>query len=378
MNLAYENPKTHVKSTGRIEIKSQSPGSADLYFYGDICSSTWDLWQQEDMCPQDVADFLNSLTGVNAIDIYINSGGGDSFAGLAIYNMLKRNPASKTVHIDGLAASAASIIAMAGDTIITPPGAQIMIHNPWTFAAGNANDLRQIADSLDVIGQGHLDVYMANVVDGVTAEQIKSLMDAETWLTGTMAQQYFKNIDVQGEQVAASLDTAFMSRYQHVPKSLVKPQKPAAKLPKSETVVHDGIVPSNISTETAPEDQAWSKPTLADFTDKTWDELTDQEKRDIAGHYAWSSEMPPDAFGSLKFPHHDPKTHKVVFAGLSAAAARIDAADIPDADVPKVKQHFEDHYHAFGKKAPWEQDDSKDESKQKAIAIAKATLILSK
>jgi ATP-dependent protease ClpP protease subunit len=226
LKLEYENPKTHAKSTGRIEIKSQAPGSAELYFYGDICSSSWDLWQQEDMCPQNVANFLNSLSGVKDIQIYINSGGGDSFAGLAIYNILKRNTATKTVHIDGIAASAASVIAMAGNTIIMPPGAQIMVHNPWTIAMGNANDLRKIADSLDVCEKGHVEVYLENAAEGVTEEQIKAMMDAETWMTGTQAAQVFKEIDVQGTMVAASLDSGFMDRYQHVPESLAKAAEP--------------------------------------------------------------------------------------------------------------------------------------------------------
>ena len=84
LKLEYENPKTHVKSSGRIEIKNQTAGNADLYFYGDICASSWDVWQNEDKCPQDVADFLNGLNGVQTVNFYINSGGGDSFAGLAM------------------------------------------------------------------------------------------------------------------------------------------------------------------------------------------------------------------------------------------------------------------------------------------------------
>jgi len=228
LKLNYENPKTHLKSTGKIEIKNQTANSADLYFYGDIVGSTWDAWQQEDMCPQDVSNFLNSLNGVQSINIFINSGGGDSFAGLAIYNILHRNSAAKTVYVDGLAASAASIIAMAGDVLITPPGAQLMIHNPWALAMGNANDLRQIADSLDVCSQSHVDVYMTNAADGVTPEQIKAKMDAETWMTGAEAALIFKNVQVQGEQIAASVDSQYFSEYKNVPKSLVKEPTPPA------------------------------------------------------------------------------------------------------------------------------------------------------
>lgn len=263
LRLEYENPKTHVKSSGKIEIKNQTPGNADLYFYGDICASSWDVWQYEDKCPQDVADFLNGLNGVQTVNLYINSGGGDSFAGLAIYNILKRNPAAKKVHIDGLAASAASIIAMAGDTIITPPGAQIMMHNPWTIAMGNANDFRQIADSLDVCAQGHVEVYLTNAVEGVTAEEIKAKMDAETWMTGAQAAEVFKNIQVEGEQIAASLDSAFLSRYKHVPKSLT-PDPGQDPTPEDEEGAEDEDPPPEEVPDTGKENaMARAKATLA-------------------------------------------------------------------------------------------------------------------
>lgn len=235
LKLEYENPRTHAKSSGRIEIKNQTVGSADLYFYGDICSSTWDLWQQEDMCPQDVADFLNGLNSTQNINVYINSGGGDSFAGLAIYNILRRNSAKKTVYVDGLAASAASVIAMVGafdgNQLIMPPGAQLMIHNAWTIAIGNAADLRQVADALDKTSQSYAEAYTEHAVEGITQEQIQAMMDAEKWMTGTEASQIFKNVQVQGEQIAASLDSGFSNRYKNVPQSLVK-QPPVPPKPK--------------------------------------------------------------------------------------------------------------------------------------------------
>ncbi len=224
LNLEYVNPKTKVKSFGKIEIKNLTAKSADLSFYGDICSSTWDAWQQEDMCPQDVADFLNSLDGVQVINVYINSGGGDSFAGLAIYNILKRNSARKDVHVDGLAASAASVIAMVGtlegNTLIIPTGAQLMIHNAWTIAMGYASDFRQVADTLDKVSQSYVDVYAENAVEGVTKDQLKRMCDAETWMTGAEAAQYFKNIQTEGEQIAACAGSEFFSKYKNLPKDL--------------------------------------------------------------------------------------------------------------------------------------------------------------
>ena len=171
--------------------------------------------------PQDVSDFLNSLDGVQKINIYINSGGGSSFAGNAIYSILKRNTAAKTVYIESIAASAASIIAMAGNPIIMPPGAQIMIHNAWTIEMGDANTFRKTADMLDKVSASHIEIYSENAVEGVTSERFKEMMDAETWFNGSQATEVFKNIQVQGEEIAASLDSTFLSRYKHVPASIL-------------------------------------------------------------------------------------------------------------------------------------------------------------
>lgn len=94
------------RQCGSMMIKNQTDTSADLYFYGDIASETWQSdWYEEDMAPGDVKEFLDELTGTEKINIHINSGGGSVFGGIAIYNMLKRNDAYKTVYIDGLAAS---------------------------------------------------------------------------------------------------------------------------------------------------------------------------------------------------------------------------------------------------------------------------------
>lgn len=230
LNLEYENPKTRIKSKGKIEIKNQTSNSADLYFYGDICSSTWDVWQYEDMCPQDVADFLNSLDGVQTINVYINSGGGDSFAGIAIYNMLKRNTAKKDVYVEGLAASAASPIALIGalegNSLHILSGAQLMIHNAWTVAMGNANDFRKVADTLDKVSQSYIDVYAENAVEGITKDQIKQMMDDETWLNGEQAAQYFKNIQIEGQQIAAYADSQYFNQYKTIPGCLLSKRKP--------------------------------------------------------------------------------------------------------------------------------------------------------
>ena len=92
-----------VENVGYLDLEQDEEQSrCSLYFYGDIVSATWEsMWYEEDRCPQDIADFLNQLDGYEDIDIYFNSGGGDVFAGLAIYNQLKRYSGHKVGYVDG-------------------------------------------------------------------------------------------------------------------------------------------------------------------------------------------------------------------------------------------------------------------------------------
>ncbi|MDV3428352.1 MAG: Clp protease ClpP [Bacillota bacterium] len=225
LEFKSKNKAGKEKINGKMEIKNQSESSTELYFYGDICGATWDKWQDEDKCPQDVADFLNQLEGSKDINIYINSGGGDAFAGLAIYNTLKRNTANKIVHVDGLAASAASVIALAGDKVIIPTTSQLMIHKAWTFAMGNADDMRKRADDLDKCDESILNVYMENAKEDVEIGTMKQLMANTTWMTGDDAAQYF-NIDVEeGTKAAAYADSQFFNVYNNVPKCITEKNK---------------------------------------------------------------------------------------------------------------------------------------------------------
>lgn len=208
------------KIVGKMEIKNKTNDFAELYFYGDIVSSSWWVLEKEDKCPQDVADFLNEVKGVKNINIYINSGGGSVFAGIAIYNLLKRNPAYKTVYVDGLAASIASVIMFSGDRIVVPNSAQIMIHKPWSLAWGNANDFRKLADDLDSCEKNILNVYSENLKDGVDIEEIKEMVNNETWLTGEEAANYFR-IETSNDFQAVACTSDYFDKYKNVPQKLL-------------------------------------------------------------------------------------------------------------------------------------------------------------
>lgn len=135
----------------------------------------------------------------------------------------------------------------------------------------------------------------------------------------------------------------------------------------------DGVVPKNISTKKAPEDEKWSAPTLSDFTGKDWNDLSDDEKNNIAKHYAWAKEMPPTNFGDLKLPHHRPSDGAVVWAAVTNAAARLNQTNLPSGIIDKVKSHIEGHYKQFGKESPWKEESSKMDKKSEKPEKAELT-----
>lgn len=205
-----------------LQVKNQTETSADLYFYGDIVSSWYGAWDDTDQYPEKVRDFSKEHENKD-LNIYINSGGGSVFAGMAIYNMLKRHKGTKTVYVDGLAGSIASVIAMAGDRIVVPSNSFIMIHKPLVGVVGNANELREQADLLDNIEQAIINVYGEKLAEGVDIETIKEMVNAETWLSGEEASQYF-NIELAEENKAvAKVESDYLNKTcKNIPESFNK------------------------------------------------------------------------------------------------------------------------------------------------------------
>lgn len=221
----------NTKVCGSMTIKNQTDSSADLFFYGDIVSETWQSeWYEDDMAPGDVKKFLDQLDGTENINIHINSGGGSVFGGIAIYNMLRRNNAHKTVYVDGLAASIASVIMMAGDEIVMPKNATVMIHKPsasYFFTTKNADDLRKDAESLDTCQEAIMQTYMTKAK--VDKEEIEQKVNDETWLTGEEAAELFDiKVEEANDAVACAGSSMFFC-YKNVPTSLTAQGKNAKK-----------------------------------------------------------------------------------------------------------------------------------------------------
>lgn len=206
-----------------LQIRNQTENTADLYFYGDIVSSWMGAWDDADQYPSAVRDFLAEAEGKD-LNIYINSGGGAVFAGMAIYNMLKRHRGFKTVYVDGVAASIASVIALAGDRIIIPANAYFMIHKPWTVAVGNADELLAVVDALDKVEEGILNVYAENLVEGIDIEEIREMVAKETWMTGEDAAKYFR-VEVGKPIEAVAYSGEMLDKFVNTPEQLLKQQE---------------------------------------------------------------------------------------------------------------------------------------------------------
>lgn len=151
----------------------------ELYFYDVIGPSYWGYIGSDE-----VIDALAKLEGQKVV-ARINSPGGSVDEGIAIYNALRRHKAGVEVVIDSLAASIASVIAMAGDTVTMANGSRMMIHEPWTFAMGNSRELRKQADVLDTYSDAIMDTYTKKTKR--KAEDIKPMLAEETWMSAKQA-----------------------------------------------------------------------------------------------------------------------------------------------------------------------------------------------
>jgi ATP-dependent Clp protease protease subunit len=210
--------------------KSQNAKSnskiGEMTIYGDIGDPSW--FDETSIGPKQFKQDLDALGTIDILNIYINSPGGDVFAGQTIYSILKREQCVVNVYIDGLAASAASIIAMVGradgNVLHMPKNAMLMIHNAWTICIGYASDMRETADMLDKVRDTIVPIYTE--ASGLSEADVIELMDAETWMTAQDALDYgfITEID-EPKKVAASIKDFDLSRFKNVPESLRNNQR---------------------------------------------------------------------------------------------------------------------------------------------------------
>lgn len=202
-----------------FQINKKTDKKGEIFIYGDIVSEEW--FANEVTAPG-FKQQLDELGNVSEIDVHINSSGGNVFEGHAIYNMLKMHKAKINIYIDALAASIASVIAMSGDTIFMHKNSFLMIHNSWIMTVGNAKELRDTADLLDKTDEASNQAYLDRALN-ISEEELKELLDAETWLTASEAlEKGFIDEILEPNEIAASISDERYKLFKSVPSSITK------------------------------------------------------------------------------------------------------------------------------------------------------------
>jgi ATP-dependent protease ClpP protease subunit len=236
-------PAASARPWFRFDNKADDPTVADIHIIDFIGDWIDDLFKRNGFLDlgttaREFADLLAKLPdSVNTIRVHINSPGGDVMAGVNIANALRDQQASKgrtvETYIDGIAASIASVIAMAGSKVFIADNALVMVHNPWSVAIGEAKDMRKSADVLDTVREQIIATYKWHT--DLSDEEIVALMDAETWMTADEAiAKGFATDKVEGLKAAASISpkalTALKVPEQYkarVEAFIAKPEQPA-------------------------------------------------------------------------------------------------------------------------------------------------------
>ncbi|MGP5282154.1 head maturation protease, ClpP-related [Pseudomonas helleri] len=216
-----------LKASGEAETRS-----IEVYVYGEI--GTWGITAN-----QFVRDLAALDDGVSPIVVAFNSIGGDLFDGLAIHNALSRLGERCTGRVDALAASAASVAVCGAHKVVIASNAMLMIHNPWTYASGDAEDLRKVATALDQAMEAIIAAYKAKAPN-IDEVELRRLVNAETWLTASEAVALGLADEVgEGVTVKACLGQGgALQRYQHAPQALLaqleEPSEPTPEPVKPE------------------------------------------------------------------------------------------------------------------------------------------------
>lgn len=213
-----------------FQMKASTDGkSADVFIYGEITKYAWEEYGEVSSIT--FKNELDSLgDGIETINLYINSPGGSVFEAMAIIAMLQRHPADIIAHIDGLAASCASVLPMISKRIIMPSNALMMIHHAMTGAWGNAKQLRKAADDVERISKAMCQHYLDRAGDKMSEEQLYEMLEEDKWLTAEQCLELglCDEIVEANQAVAYAFDEKWAKQYRNVPQQLLqsKPSTP--------------------------------------------------------------------------------------------------------------------------------------------------------
>ena len=252
------------------EFKNISPSTADLFIYGEIVQEkSVDYWtgeeSQTDVGLMDFKKELDDIGNVQKINLYINSPGGDVFTASTMISMLQRKKDAGThidAYVDGLSASAASFVMMVADNLYLYKNSTVMVHKPMSWAVGNAIDMQKTIDALNKIEENvMLPMYMNK--SKVSEDEIRSLINDETWLSASDMDKYFNVTILNEEKVAvANIHSNLFKNYHNVPdfikkslKNEEKEQKKEKNSPKIDEKTLENDKKESISTENQSKEQ---------------------------------------------------------------------------------------------------------------------------
>jgi len=345
-NLA--DPKAR---TMAYRIVRNDAGPTRLDVYDDIGGGGW-------FGGISAQDFVAQLAEIDGdVEVHINSGGGDVFDGIAMYNALASRSGTVTTVVDGIAASIASIIAQAGQTRVIAPGAMMMIHDALSLCIGNAADMRETAELLDQVSDNLASVYASR---GGTPAQWRDAMKLESWYTAQDAVDAGL-ADKLAERPATPEDVAAhdFSVFAHVPQWLSDAAKSAPAAPEPAPAAPAAVAPRVLGIESMP----LNGPLPVHHTatvDEPWDgpaavKAMPNDDKVLRYCHAWESaeaESTPhkegdddadDKKANYKFPHHKSDGGAANLAACRNGLARLSGASIPDGDRAGVKAHLQAH-----------------------------------
>lgn len=274
-----------------IKVLAKSGKRAEILIYDFIGHGFF----SDGVIAKNIHKELKDLGDVQSIDVRINSPGGSVFEGMAIHNLLHAHEAEIHVYVDGHAASIASIIAMAGDTITMPANTLMMIHDPRTFVSGTAKDLDVAADLLRTITDQMAEIYAAR--SGLDEEDVKAMMDEETWMTGTEAVEKGFADEVTDEQKLAACAGFEKFAFKNAPEGVIQPVSAPAgdRKPQEDTTVKpkgnqdpagQGAKPTQPDPAAAPATPEPSDDPAAQAAFRAADKARKDEIRTVFGPHA--------------------------------------------------------------------------------------------
>ncbi len=232
------SPKASAGDKSWFRMKASGDKTADIYIYDEI--GYWGVTARQ------FASSMKALGDLDHINLHIHSPGGDVFDGIAIYNLLNSHTASKTVYIDGLAASMASVIAMVGNPIIMPENAMMMVHKPWGITGGDANDMRDYADLLDKVEAVLIPSYAKKT--GKTPDELALMLGEETWMTAQECLEHgFADQISTAVQAMARINSKRIEEFDAMPNALknmiTKPKATTQNQPEPQNPPVAPVVP---------------------------------------------------------------------------------------------------------------------------------------